>query len=265
MSPVVIGGFGADWLFQRQLDSAISACRRALELNPSYPWALRWLGEPYPDRRHPLGKLSVNQRGPRARGVCFKRLSAQNVRSARRFWGELAPITLKKLRALTADLGLSVILGDLQFLYGSWYVTHAGLLRLARQGGCSGIYVRPVREFCDPPGRHWMFRATVYKSRCSKGFIGYGDADPFNVSPLVRGAEMRIVETRAVNRALRKAYGIGLCSVEELGYLSSWQSANHCRDRIFNEQVMKEIENTLSGKSSDNEPEILLEPHHRNH
>src|SRR5262249_20138257 len=49
------------------------------------------------------------------------------------------------------------------------------------------------------------------------GFIGYGDADPSNVSPLVHGAEMRIAETRAVNRALRKAYGIGICSVEELG------------------------------------------------
>jgi len=32
---------------------------------------------------------------------------------------------------------------------------------------------------------------------------------------------MRIAETRAVNRALRKAYGIGLCSVEELGSSSS--------------------------------------------
>ena len=31
---------------------------------------------------------------------------------------------------------------------------------------------------------------------------------------------MRIAETRAVNRALRKAYGIGLCSAEELGALS---------------------------------------------
>ena len=28
---------------------------------------------------------------------------------------------------------------------------------------------------------------------------------------------MRIAETRAVNRALRKAYGIGICSLEELG------------------------------------------------
>ncbi|GAC1440791.1 MAG: hypothetical protein NVS9B5_37410 [Terriglobales bacterium] len=34
---------------------------------------------------------------------------------------------------------------------------------------------------------------------------------------MVRGAEMRVAETRAVNRALRKAYGIGLCSVEEIG------------------------------------------------
>jgi hypothetical protein len=37
----------------------------------------------------------------------------------------------------------------------------------------------------------------------------------------MQGAEMRIAETRAVNRALRKAYGIGLCSVEELGAFSS--------------------------------------------
>ncbi len=31
---------------------------------------------------------------------------------------------------------------------------------------------------------------------------------------------MRVAETRAVNRALRKAYGIGICSVEELGQFS---------------------------------------------
>ncbi len=57
----------------------------------------------------------------------------------------------------------------------------------------------------------------VYTSSTCKGFVGYGDADPTNVSPLVHGAEMRVAETRAVNRALRKAYGIGICSVEEIG------------------------------------------------
>jgi hypothetical protein len=35
--------------------------------------------------------------------------------------------------------------------------------------------------------------------------------------PLVQGAEMRVAETRAVNRALRKVYGIGICSVEAIG------------------------------------------------
>jgi hypothetical protein len=76
---------------------------------------------------------------------------------------------------------------------------------------------RAGRSFCDHLSNHWVFRAIVFKKSGLKGFAGFGDADPSNVSPLVRGAEMRVAETRAVNRALRKAYGIGLCSVEELG------------------------------------------------
>lgn len=36
---------------------------------------------------------------------------------------------------------------------------------------------------------------------------------------------MRVAETRAVNRALRKAYGIGLCSFEELGSFSAPQKS----------------------------------------
>jgi len=71
----------------------------------------------------------------------------------------------------------------------------------------------------DPKEGRWVFKATVAKSE-TESFVGYGDADPSNVSFLVRGAEMRVAETRAVNRALRKAYGIGICSVEELGSLS---------------------------------------------
>jgi hypothetical protein len=61
-----------------------------------------------------------------------------------------------------------------------------------------------------------VFKANVVKSG-NLHFVGYGDADPSNVSFLVHGAEMRVAETRAVNRALRKAYGIGICSVEEIG------------------------------------------------
>jgi hypothetical protein len=81
-----------------------------------------------------------------------------------------------------------------------------------------------VRDLCDPASARWAFRATVFRADKSVGFVGFGDADPSNVSPLVRGAEMRVAETRAVNRALRKAYGIGLCSVEEIGSFAERQS-----------------------------------------
>jgi len=81
--------------------------------------------------------------------------------------------------------------------------------------------VEPTLAFCDPSEKRWAFEATVYKSRSCRGFVGFGDADPSNVSALVRGAEMRVAETRAVNRALRKAYGIGICSIEEIGSLAT--------------------------------------------
>src|SRR5207248_4976518 len=100
-------------------------------------------------------------------------------------------------------------------------VTHSGLLRLASRRRCRRISTSLQARFCDPAANRWVFRAVVYKGPNSKGFVGYADADPSNVSSLVHGAEMRVAETRAVNRALRKAYGIGLCSVEELGAFSN--------------------------------------------
>ena len=84
----------------------------------------------------------------------------------------------------------------------------------------SGIKRDSGGGICNPAANRWVFKATVYKSRACRGFVGYGDADPSNVSFLVHGAEMRVAETRAVNRALRKAYGIGICSVEEIGSLA---------------------------------------------
>ena len=97
------------------------------------------------------------------------------------------------------------------------FVTHGDLLRLAQRRHCHGIHTEPVLALCRPEKNFWVFKATVYKSSKCRGFVGYGDAHPGNVSPLIfNHAEMRMAETRAVNRALRKAYGIALCSVEEL-------------------------------------------------
>src|ERR1700685_36876 len=82
------------------------------------------------------------------------------------------------------------------------------------------IHVEAVDSLCNSGANRFVLKATVFPSKGSSVFVGYGDADPSNVSTLVRGAEMRMAETRAVDRALRKAYGIGLCSVEELGSFS---------------------------------------------
>jgi hypothetical protein len=144
-----------------------------------------------------------------------------NAKLARQLWGEPSRVALRGLRELTARYSLSVAAGDLQFLDGRWYVTHTGLLGIAQRRKCTGINAVIVKSKCHASVGRWVVRATVYKAAGTTGFVGYGDADPSNVSPLVRGAEMRVAETRAVNRALRKAYGIGLCSVEELGSLSS--------------------------------------------
>ncbi len=152
----------------------------------------------------------------------LKILARRNVKLAKEKWfDELGNPNLHMLRSLTESYGFAVALGDLLLLEGRWYVTHAGLLRLAARSRCHGIQVQQIPEFCDPVAGRWVFKASVYKSSGSKGFVGYGDADPSNVSSIVRGAELRIAETRAVNRALRKAYGIGLCSVEELGAFST--------------------------------------------
>jgi hypothetical protein len=145
----------------------------------------------------------------------------QNLQVARKRWGkDLGRGALETLKRYTRDFQFSVAAGDLLYLDRGWYVTHTGLIRLAYRNHCAGIQVRPVPEFADSSAGRWVFEATVFKTGNSKGFVGYGDADPSNTSNLVRGAEMRVAETRAVNRALRKAYGIGICSVEEIGSFS---------------------------------------------
>ena len=144
-------------------------------------------------------------------------MAIRNIRIARKKW-EVSRDQVAVLKDLTEELELSVATGHLRLIDSNWYVTHAGLLQIARRNRCAGIRTTVEKSLSDPAASRWVFRATVYKSPRSRGFVGYGDADPSNVSSLVHGAEMRVAETRAVNRALRKAYGIGLCSVEELGW-----------------------------------------------
>src|SRR6266403_2389397 len=158
---------------------------------------------------------------PKTKSQKIESLVRQNTRLAKSLWsGELGPANLSALKKLTRESGLALAAGEILWLNGGWYVTSGGLLRIAKENHCHGIHSHAMSKLSDATNNRWIFKATVYKSPSSKGFVGYGDADPSNVSLMVQGAELRIAETRAVNRALRKAYGIGLCSVEELGSLS---------------------------------------------
>ena len=152
-----------------------------------------------------------------------------NAKCARAIWGDLSKSMILSLREISERHALSVANGDLLFLDGRWYVTHSGLLGIAQRNRCYGIECALIGRLSDTTTSRWVFRATVYKTPRSRGFVGYGDASPENTSAVVRGAEMRVAETRAVNRALRKAYGIGLCSVEELGSFSQPTPASHSK------------------------------------
>ena len=151
---------------------------------------------------------------------------------AETLWGKMSQTALDVLDDLTKKYSLRIAFGELLYLDGKWYITHSGLLRIARRNRCSGIHVRPAFRLSDPAASRWAFKATVYKSKTCRGFVGYGDADPSNVSFLVHGAEMRVAETRAVNRALRKAYGIGICSVEEIGSLAEPQQSSRASKKL---------------------------------
>jgi hypothetical protein len=152
---------------------------------------------------HPL----LQQKGEAMRARPQRALTKQNLKIAKKRWPDLNRSSIQALKLLTEANALSIANGDLILLDASWYVTNTGLLRLARRGRCVGMHIEPVSEFSQPLQARWAFKATVFKSAACRGFVGFGDADPSNVSPLVHGAEMRVAETRAVNRASARPTG----------------------------------------------------------
>ncbi len=57
-----------------------------------------------------------------------------------------------------------MVSGEVLLLNGRWYVTSAGLLRLAQEYHCRGIHTHAVVRLCDAQNDRWVFKATVYKS-----------------------------------------------------------------------------------------------------
>jgi hypothetical protein len=125
------------------------------------------------------------------------RLVRANLSAATAAWGRLEESSRERLKTLPQMYLLNVAAGELCLLDGRRYVTHTGLLGLAERHHCSGIRSIVEKSLSDPSESRWVFKATVFKSPHSRGFVGYGDADPSNVSSLVHGSETRVAETRA--------------------------------------------------------------------
>ena len=110
-------------------------------------------------------------------------LLRENVRLARRLLGHaIDKRQTQSLESLSRDFHFSIRNGELQLLNNSWYVTHTGLVRLARRKKCQGIHVEAVDSLCDSAASRFVMKATVYPSKGSAGFVGCGDADPSKCS-----------------------------------------------------------------------------------
>ena len=105
-------------------------------------------------------------------------------------------------------------------LQGKEFVTHEGLLdEFHKQGG-----VEITSELVSSEKGVYIFKAIATmqivnrdKSVITKKFTAHGDANEKNVSTMVVKHLIRMAETRAINRAMRLATNIGMCSVDEMG------------------------------------------------
>lgn len=91
--------------------------------------------------------------------VRIRTLLRENVRTAKRIFGEKSPLSMGvRLERLTREFGFSVQNGDLQIINRNWYVTHIGLLALARRKKCSGIHVDAVNSLCDSGANRFVLK-----------------------------------------------------------------------------------------------------------
>jgi hypothetical protein len=94
----------------------------------------------------------------------FKKLLRENVRLARKT-ALFSSRAIDLLASITREFRFSFKAGEPQILNGNWYVTHTGLIGLARRKRCSGIHVEAVDSLCDPAANRFVLKATVFPSK----------------------------------------------------------------------------------------------------
>gem|GEM_PF-2217259 len=118
------------------------------------------------------------------------------------------------LKLVAIQYGLDPLTREVMMLNGQVYVTAAGLQKLAlRDPEYDGCEVDIIEAQWDRD--FFVVKARVWKKACSHPFEDYGDADP-STSKLKGHALFRHAVTRARARAMRSAFAVPFCALEEL-------------------------------------------------
>lgn len=140
---------------------------------------------------------------------------------------KLSNIERYQVAKLAVAYGLDPFLRHIEVLGGKPYITVAGLLHNAANSGLlDGLETfvilgedrKGMIDDLDLPPDTIIFEALVYKQGCSHPFTGYGFASKADVNLQGKRAKdiAAMAENRAVSRAIRKGWAVGITTLEEL-------------------------------------------------
>lgn len=166
--------------------------------------------------------MSTERSGTRAGGPelseAAKRLIYQD-----RSGNAYSPAQVELVVAICRAYDLAPELKHVQLIQGACYITNAGLLHVAHSSGdLDGIETRPATKeeraaflLGGDDGKTHVWRCFVHRRGHMHAYEGWG-----KVGQGERGAAgthpQEMAATRAVNRALRLAYNVGMISTEEM-------------------------------------------------
>jgi hypothetical protein len=140
-------------------------------------------------------------------------------------WDErYSPKEIETLKVVATQYGLDPLTREVIMLNNNIYVTAAGLQKLAlRDPDYDGCEIELIQTNWDSD--FFVVKASIWKKGCTHPFEDYGDADP-TTSNLRGHALFRHAITRARARAMRSAFAIPFCSLEELDDELRWRNLN---------------------------------------
>ncbi len=132
---------------------------------------------------------------------------------------------IETLKVVAHQYNLDPLMREVIMLHGNIYVTAAGLQKLAqRDPDYNGCQIEPI--VMDWDNNFFVVKASVWKKGCDYPFEDFGDADP-TTSKLRGKALFRHAITRARARAIRSAFAVPFCALEELDDETRWKAAQN--------------------------------------